>query len=97
VVSSKEKRSLSRAGIQPADKSPRRAIMIQDKSSAPILKNRKKVFGLGYVPDRLQAAHEQSLTSSNNTIGESELFTQYMNGLRVKRVSRSSRSKLVPR
>jgi hypothetical protein len=71
--------------------------MFQDKPAVPISRNRKEVFGQGYVSDRLQSAHDQSLASGNNTADESELFSQYMNGLRVKRTSKTSRSKMVPR
>lgn len=70
--------------------------MSQNKPATPISR-RKEVFGLGYVPDRLQAAHDQSLAISNKTVGESEQFSQYMNGLRVRRTSKSSRSKTVAR
>jgi len=67
---------------------------MQDKT---VPKRRKEVFGNGYVSDRLQSAHEQSLASSSSAADESQLFDKYMRGLRVKRASNASRTKAVPR
>ncbi len=71
--------------------------MIQDKTAVPISRNRKEIFGLTYVPDRLQAAHEQSLASSSSETDESNLFNAYMKDMKVKRVSKASRTKAVSR
>jgi len=60
--------------------------MQQNKSTEPISKPRKEVFGLTYIPDSLRNAHERSLAKSSSTADDCKLFSQYMNNLRVKRV-----------
>ena len=60
--------------------------MRQNKSSEPISRPRKEVFGLTYIPDSLQSAHERSLARSNSAVDDSKLFSQYISNLRVKRV-----------
>ena len=60
--------------------------MQQNKSSEPVSRPRKEVFGLSYIPDSLQNAHERSLAKSGSAADDNKLFSQYMSNLRVKRV-----------
>ena len=60
--------------------------MQQNRSSELISRPRKEIFGLTYVPDSLQSAHERSLAKSSSVADDNKLFSQYMSNLKVRRV-----------